>query len=254
MPDELLKFDGMLRCDFDFSNPRNKLVFDELMDQYRFASFFVEGKTILDFPCGDGSGSAILRRLGNALSVVGVDHEGEIEEARAKNQISGIEYRHIGPDSLPETEKFEAVAGINTIKHLSDPKGFIRMLRKHLGPGGELFLSAHVTPTMDFNRYHLCDFTSGSLRRLLRRAGFQIESEFLQVRSFQPGKALSLAKEKRSDESEGIGQRSLLGYYLTHPWKLFTRLKSLLFDGFNVKTLTLRARLISDGRRNHPQL
>jgi 2-polyprenyl-3-methyl-5-hydroxy-6-metoxy-1,4-benzoquinol methylase len=234
--------DGMLRCNYDHFPESSKDLFISMMELYGIVAIYAEGKTVLDLPCGDGSGSALLVRRGKASAVLGVDVDTEsVEKAARTNKVEGIEYRLGSCDALGKAERFDVAACINTIKHNPDPPAFLARIRDHIKPGGELFVSAQVTPTMDVNSTHLCDFTPSSFRRMLRRLGFRIAGEYTQLKRFQAGAALSLAGKKRAGEKQEGGLRRLMFYYLLHPHKAFARARSLIRDGLVVKMLMVRA-------------
>ena len=89
-------------------------------------------------------------------------------------------------------------------------------------PGGELIVSSYVTPTRDFNPHHSCEFTRRSLHRLLRHHGFVVVTELEQIKRFQVGGALRLARTKRRlGEASGQGLGAIARRYLAHPsWAL----------------------------------
>lgn len=243
MPEASRLIERIVPSEMDLSDPDQKNLIEASIRQYRFASLFVKGKRIIDIGCGAGFGTVLLRSEGGASSVLGLDIDEELIRLAGDNYAGdGVEFVCGRYEDLNANAQFDAVVSINTIKHLPDPKDFVNKAAELLVPGSELILSAYMTPTKDFNPYHLTDFTPGSFRRLLKRGGFRVVGEYLQIKRFVPGKSLRLMKTKKSDDDAG-GPRSLAVYYLKHPFKAIKRVKSLLKDGFCTKNLVLRAKL-----------
>lgn len=87
---------------------------------------------------------------------------------------------------------YGAILAADTLEHLNDPEGMLRMIREALPPGGLLLLSVpnvaniYVRLNVLFGRFpygdrgildrtHRYFFTARSLREMVRRAGFAIE-------------------------------------------------------------------------------
>lgn len=231
----------------DLSDPFQKEIYDCHADKYRFAALFVKDRRVLNVACGAGYGSSILYREGKAASVLGVDiDEDIINYAKREYGGEGISFVCAGFDEIGDVEGFGAIVSINTLEYLSDPWRFLRHLRGLLSEKGELVISTHITPVTDFNPFVRHDFSRGKFHRLLRRAGFQICHEFLQIRHFRPGEALGLMRTKKTESDKSTGPRALLPYYLAHPVKALRRLRSLLTHGMSIKTLTVQAKSESE--------
>lgn len=89
---------------------------------------------------------------------------------------------------------FDCVLAADTLEHLNDPEGMLRMIREALPPGGLLILSVpnvanfHVRVGLFFgsfeyrdrgilDRTHRYFFTARSLRRMVEKAGFAVEKQ-----------------------------------------------------------------------------
>ena len=227
--------------ELDLSDPDQRLLLEQNVEQYRFAATFVRGKKILDIGCGAGFGTSLLRSEGEAVSVTAVDiDERMISIAVTKHAAEGVSFQQKSYADVGGNAVFDTVVSINTLKHLPDTRSFISHVRRILRPGGELIVSAYITPTMDFNPYHCSDFSGRTLRRYLRRAGFSVLCEFMQIKRFDPGKSMKLMRNKKAGEDLTKEPRSLIKYYLFHPFRAIRRIFSVLRDGFTVKNLVIR--------------
>jgi len=228
--------------ELDQSDPQVVELIASTNEQYRFAAAHCHGRRVLDVGCGSGFGTQLLRTEGYASVVVGIDIDPEIIEVAQRDYATDdVEYRHCAPSNLGEAT-FDCVVSLNTLKHVPDPGAFLTELDRRVAPGGELFVSAYVTPTKDFNPYHYSDFRPSSVRRLLRRHGYLPMSELIQIKRLDPGRSLSLMRHKKTDEEDRSGPRSLARFYLLRPHRGLLRAISLLRDGFTIKNLVVRAR------------
>ncbi len=132
------------------------------------------GGRVLELGCGSGSLTYLLRQAG-------FDAEGleigpaAIELARERFGLTV----HSGPlESQDDSRPWEAIVAIDVLEHLPDPLATLTLCARRLVPGGRLFLQ---TPCyrqegsdwpMLLPQEHLFLFTSDSIDRLLRAAGF----------------------------------------------------------------------------------
>ena len=238
----------MIPSELDLSVPHDKSAYECHAEKYYFAAIFVEKKRVLDVGCGAGFGSEILRKEGKASSVAGIDIDKKTTElARKEYGQDGLEFVCCSFDEMTGAGLFDAVVCINTLEYIPDTKYLLACLKKLLSGGGELIISFHITPTTDFNPFTFHDFSRKRVYRLLKKEGFRIEHEFLQVKHFGAGQAVDLMRKKTAEDDSAGKPRSLLLYFLAHPLKALKRVKSLLLHGLTVKTLTVRAKLSSPG-------
>ena len=126
-------------------NPARLGFVREMVDRHfggdRHARRPLEGMTALDVGCGAGLLSEPLARLG--ARVTGLDAAPEnvaVAALHAQGQGLAIDYRAGSVEALAG-ERFDLVASLEVIEHVSDTAGFVRGLAGALAPGGLLILS-----------------------------------------------------------------------------------------------------------------
>jgi SAM-dependent methyltransferase len=154
------------------------------------------GRALLDFGAATGDFVAIARELG--LDADGVELSSyAIEVAQQRHGI----HLHLGGCEAIPARQYDFIHLHHVFEHLVRPAEELRLLVDHLAPGGILYIEIpyqfHVlerlryrlkqgtrqaTPTLS-SFHHPFFYTPRSLRRLLERAGLDIES----VRTFVPG-------------------------------------------------------------------
>jgi SAM-dependent methyltransferase len=228
--------------ELDTTDPGVIELLEANLEQYRYVASFCRDRTVLDVGCGAGFGTVLLSSWGGATSVVAIDiDKGLIDVARREHPDDAIEYRACALEEF-DGGTFDLVCSINVLKHVADAFAFVGMLARRVAPGGELIVSAYITPTMDFNPFHNIEFSRGSFRRLVRRHGFVPVSELLQIKRFQPGRSMNLMKNKQATDDAAPTQPPLLSRYLRRPDRAVRRVWSLARDGFATKNLVIRAR------------
>jgi 2-polyprenyl-3-methyl-5-hydroxy-6-metoxy-1,4-benzoquinol methylase len=233
----------LIPSEIDRSDPNQLDLLQHSEHQYRVASFHVENKRVLDIGCGVGYGAGILATIGHAAHILGIDADPYcIEIAKRDFANERISYRCCHYAELDIATPFDAIVCLNMIEHLYDPAAPILFARKHIVRGGDLIISTWVTPTSDFNPTHHCDFSPASFRKSVRKAGFEVQNEFLIRKAFQPKRVVRMAKNKKLPDDAGTRPRSLIRYYWSNPYKAWLRACSLLRDGFVLKNLLLHAK------------
>jgi SAM-dependent methyltransferase len=209
------------------------------IERYEFAARKLrDARSILDIACGVGYGSRLLKDSIPAALVTGVDSNAEaIEYANSRYACPGLTFR-VDDAMTFDGGPFDAVVSLETIEHLPDPQPFIQRVTTGLLRLGGIFIgSVPVTPSMDANPHHLHDFSDRSFRKLLATGGLV---EFDRLHQIQPYSPVSVIT--RNEERMRAMRPNILAYYQRHPGKALLRLKSLIFDGFNNKYLTIAAR------------
>ncbi|MEM7482303.1 MAG: glycosyltransferase [Acidobacteriota bacterium] len=154
----------------------------EHVSRYGFAARLVRDLEVLDFGCGTGFGSSMLRQ-GGARRVVGSDvSAASILFARSRYECPGVsfcvtdcEMAGLAPDS------FDAVVSFELIERLASYRRFLRETKRLLRPGGLFVVSTPNTrlnrrePGVEPNPFHTHGFTPDELRQVLGEDFAQVE-------------------------------------------------------------------------------
>lgn len=140
----------------------------------------IEGKSLLDFGCGDGG--YLVRAAELAEAVAGVELEDAMRDALEKD---GLDVH----SSIETLGRFDVITMFHVIEHLENPLAYLEQFQRHLKPGGKLVIE---TPNAsdallllydskafaDFTYWH-CHvylYTTETMKRLAKKAGWTIES------------------------------------------------------------------------------
>lgn len=98
-------------------------------------------KTLLDVGCGSGQLLTLpLARNFPQMQVTGLDEDTvSINWAKAQNPPANL--RFLLPGELPDDAVFDLIVASEVIEHVENPSEFLIWLRKHLAPGGSVFLT-----------------------------------------------------------------------------------------------------------------
>jgi len=132
---------------------------------------------VLDFGCGNGSMAAVIR-----------DHVASIEGLEVNDKPRELARETFGLnvydklDAIPADKRYDAVVSNHVIEHVPHPIEVLRMLGKHLKPGGKLVF---MVPIEDFRAKRNIDWKAHDINRhlhtwaplqfanTLREAGFE---------------------------------------------------------------------------------
>ncbi len=128
-------------------------------------------KTILDFGAGFGGMYDVLSK--GEVDVYGFEPDEEARTAAVHRGYAGT-YAN-------ETEAFsrtyDAICLFDVLEHLEDDAGFLERAKKALAPGGVMLITVPALPFLwsvhDVEHHHFRRYTSGSLQKLFRNAGYQ---------------------------------------------------------------------------------
>lgn len=141
--DEIARFDRLAARWWDPAGPMRPL---HAMNPLRVGwidARLPPRQRVLDVGCGAGLASEALAQLGH--DVLGIDAAGEAiaaAKAHAAGQDLPLAYRITTAESLlTEGARFQAIAALEVIEHVTDPARFLQTLAALLEPGGTLFVS-----------------------------------------------------------------------------------------------------------------
>ena len=142
-----------------------------LRERYSFCLPFVQGKQVLDVPCGTGWGTSMLT---GAASLTGVDADPEAIRYGA-SRFSGIDFLVGRMEALPlESNCFDVVVCLEGLEHLflSDATLFLAEARRLLRPDGRIIVTVPLRKDgkrHSGNPHHSYEFTETGLRSLLEQ-------------------------------------------------------------------------------------
>lgn len=113
--------------------------FWEHVARYRFAGSFVSGRDVVDVACGEGYGTAGLRKAG-ARTVIGIDvSEEAVLHAQRKYHVDA---RHGSAEAIPLPDSsVDVIVSFETIEHVPNPSQFLSECVRILRTSGTLIMS-----------------------------------------------------------------------------------------------------------------
>ncbi len=190
---------------FDYDESRH-------LAAYAYARTLAQGKRVLDAGCGEGYNTQSLHDV--AGHVTGVDYsEAAIQFCKKTWTKPNLRFEHIdltNPVGFDDT--FDLVLNFQVLEHIEDDRAFLEALKARLGADGHLLLT---TPNrlMSFseNPYHVREYTSDELRRLLESVFGTVELQGMcgndKVTKFDKARQQSVERILRLDP---LGLRNLL--------------------------------------------
>ena len=165
-----LKKNRILRLDANRDDLFNKYRCYFHSDRYRFACWYIEDRIVLDCASGLGYGAGIMKHLGWAKFVYGL----EIDEAASKyaNDVYCCENIHFEIGSILnipyEDDKFDVFSSFETIEHVKNEDLQSYEVKRVLKNGGLYILSTPNDWGSDStNPYHVRHYTYNSLKNRL---------------------------------------------------------------------------------------
>lgn len=147
--------------------------------RYHFASKYLSPEmSVLDCACGSGYGSDILKE--HCAHVVGVDiDQNAVDFAKSQYISEKLNYLcgdiRVLADSLP---KMDTVVCLETLEHVPDPRILLDGFMKVLKEDGQFIVSTPVREASrenPLNSYHVLEYTSDDLRRVLNHYFYQVD-------------------------------------------------------------------------------
>ena len=205
------------------------------LERYHYAGRYLLPGITADIACGSGYGSFLLATHYNQYvsKIYAVDNEPFcIKYAASHYAHPLISYINSDAYKFEPADLLNNIVSLETIEHLEDPARFIQHMARYLAPKGRFIVSVPVTPSMDANPYHLHDFSVNAVKKIFFQNGFRELNSFIQIQSYNP---ISILKRK-GPRTKDI-RKNIFSFYWKNPRKFFSRLQSLLADGFNNKYL-----------------
>jgi len=162
------------------SGVRPDYMYKNILDQKRYIDVLscVHEKKVLDCACGVGWGSYIMATSG-AAHVTGVDlSKVAISTAKKYYNYDSVLYIQDDIGNLPNQKKFDILTSFETIEHVEDPVGFLKILANlsHKEtvfflstPNGFCFKNKGDSP---YNPYHNEEYTKEELYNLFSLSGW----------------------------------------------------------------------------------
>ena len=178
---------------------------------------------------GAGTGHFLAAARDAGFDAVGVE-PAEVAARIAIDEL-GVDVRvgFLEDVDLPE-QSFDTVCAWHVVEHIRDPLSQLRRMHDALRPGGGLFLEVPNAGGVDARRemldwpplelsHHVAQYGPESLRRLLERAGFEVELvRSYEWTSYYPlGKYLSPYILVKHHLPRSLRRRALT--LLPHPWR-----------------------------------
>lgn len=159
------------------------------LDRYKFVSNFVKDKSILDIACGSGYGTFLIREIGKAKKVMGVDlDEDAVKYGNIKYPKNNVERVVADATTFKGTEKFDCIVSFETIEHIPDYMKLIENLHDNLKEDGELYISTPITSVTNKtpeNPYHVIEWNFFDFHKIFA-SKFKIENIYTQNIRIKP--------------------------------------------------------------------
>jgi 2-polyprenyl-3-methyl-5-hydroxy-6-metoxy-1,4-benzoquinol methylase len=140
----------------------------------------MHGTRLLEVGCGLGDFLVLARDAG--ADVLGVEMDGLYADFAEHEHGLQVLRQHIERQTFDQG--FDAIAMFHVLEHLEDPGTMLATLRSLLTPGGSLLIEVpnlmgpwKIPPGEFFRIEHLSNFSSNTLREMLRGAGFQFVAQ-----------------------------------------------------------------------------
>ena len=140
------------------------------LDRYRFACQRVAGKRVLDCATGTGYGVRLLREIGNAAEVVGVDIElRAIRYASKNHRVGATQFLCSSADRLAMPDGcVDIIVSFETIEHVPDDYALVEEFYRVLRPNGQLIVSTPNQWPLKDTPFHVREYDLDSFVNVLK--------------------------------------------------------------------------------------
>lgn len=98
----------------------------------------IQGKTVIDFGCGEGLEAIEMAELG-AKFVIGIDMKNDCLEAASRNAMrAGVSNCHFTTRTM---ERADIIVSLDAFEHFTEPAKILAMMHNLLKSGGEVLIS-----------------------------------------------------------------------------------------------------------------
>jgi ubiquinone/menaquinone biosynthesis C-methylase UbiE len=157
------------------------------LERYRYAAGMAADRVVLDVASGTGYGSYLLATLGRASRVISVDCSPTALAASQRWDAPPVISRVCADcTSLPlADDAVDLVVSFETIEHVTEPRAFLRELRRVLKPGGTALISTPLNESESrlrpANRHHVREFSRSEFMALCREFFSQVEHRYQEI-------------------------------------------------------------------------
>lgn len=127
---------------------------------------------MLDCACGTGYGVRILRKIGEATGVIGVDIDDRaLAYASERHQVASSSFICSSGDRLPVADRvFDAITSFETIEHVPDDAALIEEFHRVLRADGILIISTPNRWPLEDAPFHVREYDRESFLDVLNPA------------------------------------------------------------------------------------
>jgi len=159
----------------------DELLLRQHLARYQFAREFARGKVVLDFGCGEGFGSSILKEVSARVVSLDVSREA-MRESRAKH-LTALVLADCRMAPL-KSDQFDLVVSFEVFEHIERVEEYLLEAHRMLKLGGTLLIS---TPNVDYypmaglNPFHIREYSLGEVLNIVNSIGFSEVHYYAQI-------------------------------------------------------------------------
>jgi SAM-dependent methyltransferase len=118
---------------------------------YLYAGQYCEGKTVLDYGCGNGYGSFLLSQISHNITAVDINKE-VIEKCKQNYQADNLWFQVVELEKKTpfKDASFDVVLSFQVMEHVHDVPGYLKELKRVLKDDGVLIIT---TPNRKYRLY-----------------------------------------------------------------------------------------------------